>query len=91
MKDKGWVILLIVGFCLGMILIWVDSDMQIEAENLANEMCKAQGYETYVTFSRKSFSNKPYGVVCGTLKERLIAEGKVKAYDIDNATIILGR
>ena len=71
-------------------LMWMwDHNADVTASNTANMLCKSQGFETYVTYKHKVFSSEPYNIVCGTLRERLIAEGKIVAYNTNNNTPII--
>ena len=70
--------------------LWIGYNAKVVAGDTANELCKAKGFETYVRFNTKLLGRTPYNLVCGTLKERLIAEGKIKAYEINNASMIIG-
>ena len=86
----GFVLLFLSALVLSLLFLWIDYNAKVVAGDTANELCKAKGFETYVRFNTKLLSRTPYNLVCGTLKERLIAEGKIKAYEINNASMIIG-
>ena len=89
--DESLMSLIIIGCVVSAIVIpiIIDYNTNVIAGNTANRLCKNQGFETYVTYSRKILSNEPYNIVCGTLRERLIAEGKIVAYDTNNNTPLI--
>ena len=89
--DEVLMSLLILGCIIIAIVtpIIIDHNTNVIASNIANILCKNKGFETYVTYSRKIFGSKPYNIVCGTLRERLIAEGKIVAYDTNNNTPLI--
>ena len=86
----GFVLLFLSALVLSLLFLWIDYNAKVVAGDTANELCKAKGFETYVRFNTKLLGRTPYNLVCGTLKERLIAEGKIKAYEINNASMIIG-
>ena len=59
------------------------------AEDKALRDCRFMGYETFITYTRTFLSSKPIGLVCGTLKERMIYEGRINAYMVNNATNVI--
>ena len=79
----GWfVFLAFVFIIIGSIIYF--TNLSAEASDTATRQCREKGFETYVHFYMKCCSAKPYNLVCGSMKERMIFEGKITAYDFEN-------
>lgn len=46
----------------------------------AQNSCEDLGFETFIKYNNIIFQTKPVALVCGTMEQRLINEGKIKAY-----------
>ena len=60
------------------------SNIRTTAKDIATMNCKKLGYETYIDFDTHFASCKPLNLVCGTIRERMIYERKIIAYDFNN-------
>ena len=65
------------------------TNLKVEAESRAQELCQAKGYETFITFQRTILSSKPKALICGSLEDRMKYEGKIKVYNFQgNQSIV---
>ena len=87
--DLVFLLVVFLIFGLPFLLLMWNYNANVIAGNTANTLCRNRGFETYVTYKHKVFSSEPYNIVCGTLRERLIAEGKIVAYDTNNNTPLI--
>ena len=54
------------------------------ADNEAQTICVNKGYETFVSYTKfPLFGVTPRALVCGSLTQRMIYEGKVIAYNVN--------
>ena len=74
---------------IGIIAFLVHANLDNIAEGKALRECRFEGYETFIMYTRTFLSSKPIGLVCGTLKERMIYEGRINAYMVNNATNVI--
>ena len=82
-----FLILIIIGIVF--IPIGISANNSAVASENAMSLCKQMGFETYIDYNRKYFGKEPYGLLCGSYKERMINEHKIKAYETNGEEIQL--
>ena len=55
----------------------------------AQKQCELLGYETYTDYDNEIFSTTPVKLVCGTMTQRMIYEGRIKAYSTTGTDIVI--
>ena len=80
-----------------MTLLMINVSCQMYSNGIrdkADRICKALGYETYVTYDRDFLGFKPKNLVCGNREEQLFTElaskGVIRQYVVNNETIYVG-
>lgn len=91
LDGEDWVMLFFVFTALGFIGNFVIDFAFIDPilENNAQKLCEEEGHETFISYTSIIFATTPRALVCGTMEERLIKEGKIKAYVTNGDKIIV--
>jgi len=55
----------------------------------AQKQCELLGYETYTDYSNEVFSTTPVKLVCGTMTQRMIYEGRIRAYSTTGTDVVI--
>ena len=80
----GFVIAIFMGALLvgGFIVhgIWVSPMIGDNAQS----SCVNSGFETFISYTQYPFSKQPKALYCGSYEERMIKEGKIRAYTTSN-------
>ncbi len=60
--------------------IWVSPIIGDNAQN----SCVDSGFETFISYTQYPFSKEPRALYCGSYEQRMIKEGKIRAYTTSN-------
>ena len=84
-------LLVFLGFIL--FIVFFAGYTRVISDNKAQTICVSKGYETFVSYTKfPVFGVTPHALVCGSLTQRMIYEGKIIAYNVNgNRSIILSK
>ncbi len=60
--------------------VWISPIIEDNAQN----SCVNSGFETFISYTQYPFSKEPRALYCGSYEERMIKEGKIRAYTTSN-------
>lgn len=60
--------------------IWISPMIEDNAQN----SCVNSGFETFISYTQYPFSDQARALYCGSYEERMIKEGKIRAYTTSN-------